>query len=588
MNQFTQSNKSKTLATMLVAAILSGSAFSAMAISHEYGLGNSITGDQSLAVGQNNLITGDNAVTIGYGNKALKSDSTVIGSFATADGVNASAVGSKATAIGTSALAVGSGSKASADSAVAIGNDSSANKKSSVSLGQSSKADGVFGTALGDSSKALADGSVAISVDSQAKGVNSMAMGRNSITTHDNSVALGSDSVSKLEKQVLTATVGTTTYNGFAGTNPIATVSVGDVGKERQIVNVAAGTISAASTDAINGSQLYAVATRIGQSVSGKASVVEAGNLITVTTSTNANGQTVYTVAGTDFQPAINANTANITKNASAIQTNTADIRSAEKLIDKNASNIAQNTKDIKANTDYIKAVEQKLPEVQAGDNVSVTSTTDANGKITYTVSGTDYQPAINKVESKADANTKAIDENKTKIAENAKGVKDNADKINEVEKEAKRHTVIKSGRNTTVTQSLGANGEAVYTVNADVGNTEEVDEKINKVNQRIGAVEDQIGQNAKRLDKLDQDVRKNRKRADAGIASVAAMANIPQVFLPGKSGFGVGVGHKRGQSALAVGYSRASDSGKHLIKLSAGFDNQRDMTVGAGYMYQW
>lgn len=574
MNQFTQSNKSKTLATMLVAAILSGSAFSAMAISHEYGLGNSITGDQSLAVGQNNLITGDNAVTIGYGNKALKSDSTVIGSFATADGVNASAVGSKATAIGTSALAVGSGSKASADSAVAIGNDSRAKQKSSVALGQSSKADGVFGTALGDSSKALADGSVAISVDSQAKGVNSMAMGRNSITTHDNSVALGSDSVSKLEKQVLTATVGTTTYNGFAGTNPIATVSVGDVGKERQIVNVAAGAISATSTDAINGSQLYAVATRIGQSVSGKASVVEAGNLITVTTSTNANGQTVYTVAGTDFQPAISANTANITKNTNAIQTNTA--------------NIAQNTKDIKANTDYIKAVEQKLPEVQAGDNVSVTSTTDANGKITYTVSGTDYQPAINKVEAKADANTKAIDENKTKIAENAKGVKDNADKINEVEKEAKRHTVIKSGKNTTVTQSLGANGEAVYTVNADVGNMAEVDEKINKVNQRIGAVEDQIGQNAKRIDKLDQDVRKNRKRADAGIASVAAMANIPQVFLPGKSGFGVGVGHKRGQSALAVGYSRASDSGKHLIKLSAGFDNQRDITVGAGYMYQW
>lgn len=399
-------------------------------------------------------------------------------------------------------------------------------------------------------------------------------MGRNSITTHDNSVALGSDSVSKLEKQVLTATVGTTTYNGFAGTNPIATVSVGDVGKERQIVNVAAGAISATSTDAINGSQLYAVATRIGQSVSGKASVVEAGNLITVTTSTNANGQTVYTVAGTDFQPAISANTANITKNTNAIQTNTA--------------NIAQNTKDIKANTDYIKAVEQKLPEVQAGDNVSVTSTTDANGKITYTVSGTDYQPAINKVEAKADANTKAIDENKTKIAENAKGVKDNADKINEVEKEAKRHTVIKSGKNTTVTQSLGANGEAVYTVNADVGNMAEVDEKINKVNQRIGAVEDQIGQNAKRIDKLDQDVRKNRKRADAGIASVAAMANIPQVFLPGKSGFGVGVGHKRGQSALAVGYSRASDSGKHLIKLSAGFDNQRDITVGAGYMYQW
>lgn len=89
---------------------------------------------------------------------------------------------------------------------------------------------------------------------------------------------------------------------------------------------------------------------------------------------------------------------------------------------------------------------------------------------------------------------------------------------------------------------------------------------------------------NTKAIYRLDRD----RKRADAGTAAVAAMANIPQVYLSGKSGVGVGVGYKHGQSALAVGYSRASDKGKHIIKASIGVDIQKDATIGAGYMYQW
>ena len=93
---------------------------------------------------------------------------------------------------------------------------------------------------------------------------------------------------------------------------------------------------------------------------------------------------------------------------------------------------------------------------------------------------------------------------------------------------------------------------------------------------------------NTKAIHSLDRDIRKNRKRSDAGTAAVAAMANIPQVYLSGKSGVGVGVGYKHGQSALAVGYSRAIDNGKHIIKASIGLDSQKDATIGAGYMYQW
>ena len=561
------------------------------------------------------------ATALGTGANASAIVSTAVGNGAKASAVQASALGNEAKATGGSSTAIGVRSNSAGNSAIAVGTNSAASANNAVSIGTGSKATGTESTAIGYAAKAT--------------GVNTMAMGRESSATHENSVALGSYSVSKAEKSVKEATVGTITYNGFAGTAPKGTVSVGTNGRERQIVNVAAGEISATSTDAINGSQLYAVATKIGQSV--KAPVVEAGKLITVETSTNANGQTVYTVSGTDFQPAIDANKANITKNANAIadntkaiNTNTADIRSAEKLIDMNAKDIAQNTKDINANTNYIKAVEQKLPVVTAGKNTTVDISTDANGKVTYTVSSTDYQPAI--------------DKNAKGIADNAKAIQNNTVKIAEVDAEAKRHTVVEAGHNMEVTASKGAHGEAVYKVatskdigvnsltvyngpkitkdgidarntkikNVTAGEDDNDAVNVSQLNQvkarqdaqsralkqvrrtvinhgaRLTNVENRVTGLENKVDRLDHDVKKNRKRADAGISAVAAMANIPQVYLPGKSGVGVGVGYKHGQSAVAVGYSRSSDNGHHIIKLSAGVDTQKDVTVGAGYMYQW
>lgn len=603
---------------------------------HAIGGGNNITGDQSLATGHYNLITGANAVAIGYDNKALKDDTTVVGSGAKADGLNASAFGSKATATGESALALGTGANATADSTVAIGNDSNATGKSSVAVGESTNATGVFSTALGDSATATGNRTVAISVDSVAKGdesiaigaasktdegvrtiaigaateaqgesatvigshstgkirstvigaeanaevrsfagayqanatgQSSVALGDNANATHDNSVALGSQSVSKIEKQVTTATVGTNTYNGFAGTNPIATVSVGAEGKERQIVNVGAGEISATSTDAINGSQLYAVASKIGESV--KVPVVEQGKNVTVDVSTNANGQTVYTVNAKDqkdYTPEILANTKLIKENSDKIATNTADIRSAEKLIDANAKNIAENTKAIEGNTNYIKSVEAKLPEVKAGDNTTVTTETDANGKVTYTVSSKDYQPEIDKVDAKAESN-------KAKIAE--------------VEKEAKRHSVVKSGKHTTVEKSIGENGEAIYTVNADVDHLATKAE-VNEVSKVVTGNTKAIQENARKIGNLDHKINKVEKKARAGIASAIAVANIPQVTIPGKSALGVGVGGHHNQHAIATRYTRMSDNGKWIISGSVGVTTQREVNYGAGVTYQW
>ncbi|EEU5009861.1 hemagglutinin, partial [Escherichia coli] len=121
-------------------------------------------------------------------------------------------------------LAVGSQSSAGGEESLAIGSQSTTGKKSTVALGQGATASAAEGN-----------------------------------------VAIGADSVDKAATPVSGATIklkngGTIEYRGFAGDKAASVVSVGDAGKERQIVNVGAGAVSEKSTDAINGSQLYAIA----------------------------------------------------------------------------------------------------------------------------------------------------------------------------------------------------------------------------------------------------------------------------------------------------------------------------------------
>jgi putative adhesin len=661
------------------------------------------TGVFATALGDSSTATGNRTIAISVDAKAKADESVAIGSASTSEGIRSIAVGANATATNESATVIGAHSTGDIRSTV-IGAESEAHNhgfaggyqakatgESSTAIGVRANSTGLSTIAIGSDSVANNKASTAIGQGSQADASYSVALGKAATATHGSSVALGTATTTKAAVAVTEATVGKLTYGGFAGTDATAVVSVGKEGDHtRQIVNMGAGEISATSTDAINGSQLYAtndvinnVATTVTSVLGGTAKVdskgnitmtdiggtgentvhdaikshtvkinqnaedikalekklpeVQAGDNTVVTSTTDANGKVTYTVSSKDFQPAIDANTAKIKENADgiksnakAITTNTADIRSAEGLIKANAANIAQNTKDIAANTDYIKAVEQKLPVVAAGKNTTVDVVTDANGKVTYTVNSTDFQPAI--------------DKNAKGIADNTKAIGTNTAKIADVEQEAKRHTAVEAGHNMEVTSSKDENGATVYKVatskdigvnsltvyngpkitkdgidarntkikNVTAGEDDNDAVNVSQLNQvkarqdaqsralkqvrrtvinhgaRLANVENRVTGLENKVDRLDHDVKKNRKRADAGISAVAAMANIPQVYLPGKSGVGVGVGYKHGQSAVAVGYSRSSDNGHHIIKLSAGVDTQKDVTVGAGYMYQW
>ena len=198
--------------------------------------------DNASAIGTNAQATGVNANAMGNGAKASEQDASAIGTNAKATGLNANAIGTGAQALRQDTLALGT-------SAVASGLNASA-------IGKSSDAAGLNANAFGNGAKAGAESSNAIGTDANVSATNGFALGTGATVTHTNAIALGSGSISGDANPTESAIVNGKNYN-YAGTNPTSTVSVGSVGNERQIINVAAGRVSASSTDAINGSQLF-------------------------------------------------------------------------------------------------------------------------------------------------------------------------------------------------------------------------------------------------------------------------------------------------------------------------------------------
>ena len=166
-----------------------------------------------------------------------------------------------------------------ATNAIAIGNQAKATDESALAFGDTANATGKASIAQGKNTQATAENAIAVGTSSNVSGANSVALGAN-ITklTTENSVVLGANSTevvgttgaSHAVQTVNDATVRTIagpnfTYSGFAGTvaDPGHYVSIGQAGKERQIKNLAAGAVTPSSTDAINGSQLYALMDRV-------------------------------------------------------------------------------------------------------------------------------------------------------------------------------------------------------------------------------------------------------------------------------------------------------------------------------------
>ena len=214
-------------------------------------------GEDNYAIGQNagQYVNGTHSVALGLNaGSHIEGD----GNFAAADGAGNYIKGRNNIAIGNNAGSGAAGAIVEADRTISVGTRTQARGDNAVAIGTDSKALAVDATAVGQAAQASAEKTVAVGQGAKATGRFTVAMGHNATASHANSVALGTNSATSDAH-----TTGPYTLNGsytVAG-QPVAangTVSVGSAGKERQIQNVAAGVVSVTSTDAINGSQLYA------------------------------------------------------------------------------------------------------------------------------------------------------------------------------------------------------------------------------------------------------------------------------------------------------------------------------------------
>ena len=352
-----------------------------------------VLGEDSVAVGPNATVTsgtvgavalGSNANSRGTGSIAIGLNtennynySVVVGAHSRANYGNATVVGARAAAQ-NNGTAMGYLSNAVGDDSVAIGHQAQTTQAYSIAIGKQANSSGLYSTAIGSSAQAAGQNSFAGGNNAKATGSDSVALGSGAMTTIGSSVALGNGAVGTANNFDATAKnatfkndSGTTTNVSYAASSSAKTgaVSVGSAGNERQIQNVAAGRISATSTDAVNGSQLYTVMNNVGHNIQQNG---------TDKSRINNNGTVNYadgnltTVAITDGE------------NASKVQIN---VTQGTLSVDNNGT-VSAPTAGVATAGDVANAINnaKTTTKVAAGSNAHVNKTTSGK-ETTYTVS---------------------------------------------------------------------------------------------------------------------------------------------------------------------------------------------------------
>ena len=235
---------------------------------------NGATAVNSIAIGPDAKSSAVNGVSLGNNATSNFSNSTAIGFATHANGGNATAVGTNAKAV-TNSTALGSNTDAK-ELGVAIGHTASS-AYAGVATGANANVSGIYGIAIGNNANASEQASIAIGKGAAGSAADGVAIGSSANATVQNSVALGKDSVAG--GNIFGGTAHEAAFKNDNGVsenkqfkaglanNSLGAVSVGKEGFERQIQNVGAGRVTANSTDAINGSQLYTVLTYSGFNV---------------------------------------------------------------------------------------------------------------------------------------------------------------------------------------------------------------------------------------------------------------------------------------------------------------------------------
>ena len=357
------------------------------------------------------------------------------------------------------------------------------------------------------------------------------------------------------------------TING----GPSVTKAGIDAGNKK-VTNVANGDITATSKDAVNGSQLHGVADSIKNSIGGNtilnpdgtittnniggtghnnihdaiASVnnaanqrttVVAGDNIDVTVSTNATGGNEYTVA---TKRDIVVDSVSVANNGPSMNSN--GINAGGKTISNLGAGVNPNDAVNVAQLDAVKNSPITFGADTGTDHAATlgsrVSITGDNKNITTSISGNNIQVAMSETPSFGTVNVN--DANTGTITGASNVTLDNLDEDGTV------------GRVATEAQLAAVRNE--------VAGTKDIDNKL----------------------------RGFKRGADAGTASAMAMAGIPQVINPGENAIGASISAYKQQTAVAVGYTRASKNGRAVLKISGSVNSNSELGFSLGFMKGW
>ncbi|HBD5849795.1 TPA: YadA-like family protein [Escherichia coli] len=409
-------------------------------------------GKGSQAFGKVALATGENAIALGSNSNASGDNAVALGSTSQAYGDSSLAIGELSETNAENAIALGKLSNASKINSIALGSNSTASGVGSVALGENSFAGGINSLALGSQSNANGDNAVALGVGSVAEQDNTVSVGNSTTQRKITNMAAGlilpgsTEAINGSQLHALSASVAARLGAG-AGVNGDGSINApsyklksgtyNNVGEallgidndtlhwdktegafsasyivknadgspkssiaQNKIINVAKGTISATSTDVVNGSQLYdlqqdallwndtAFSAAHGTEATSKITNVEDGT-ISDTSKDAVNGSQLK-----ETKDDVATNTANIATNTTDIATNTANIADNTANIATNTTDIATNTADIATNASSITTLNADVDTLEKdallwnGTAFSAKHGTEATSKITNVTAG--------------------------------------------------------------------------------------------------------------------------------------------------------------------------------------------------------
>ncbi|EEG6271865.1 autotransporter adhesin SadA [Salmonella enterica subsp. enterica] len=352
------------------------------------GASSSASGSYSMAMGVYADSSGAKSVALGYKSVASGATSSALGYQATASGDDSAAFGNGAQAIGTNSVALGAGSTALEDNSVAVGNSTTQRQITYVAKGDinANSTDAVTGAQIYSLSQSVADrlgGGASVNSDGT---VNAplYKVGTGIYNNVGSALSALNTSITNTEASVAGLAEDALLWDGNT-----SAFSANHSGSDSKITNLAAGTLAADSTDAVNGSQLF------------------------------------------DTNKKVDQNTADITTNTDSINQNTTDIAANTASINQNTTDIATNTTNINSLSNSVTTLTDDALLWDGSASAFSANHSGSDSKITNLAAGTlaaDSTDAVNG--SQLFATNENVSQNTTDIAANTDSINQNTTDI--------------------------------------------------------------------------------------------------------------------------------------------------------------